>query len=438
MPKYSDGLILAWQLAAYEAGAASSASIEPGHFFVSLCKMCDLPLEDVLDGSSKGAVERKIAAIEAEVNELKSVFGKIGLDPKRFRRSLRAQLQGEDGERPSDGVMHRSSQSRRLFSRAERMCSDDACRVVGMLHLLRAIGEVEGAPWETIIEKMGVNRADLVGIPVGTGGSSAAHAEGDGLANDPSPRKRRTPFLDEFGRDLTKLAAEGKMPPMIGRREELRRLGRILLQQRRNNAILVGDAGVGKTCIVEGLAQRIVAGECPEQFRSKRIIEISMSPLVAGSKYRGDFEERIQGVLAEAGSDPSIVLFIDEMHTLVGAGSAGSGGMDAANILKPALARGDISCIGASTTREYRQYIEKDSALARRFQVVWVDEPTRGEALEIMQGLRPTLEQHHGLTISDEALEAAVEFSMRYATDLRLPDKAIDLVDEACARARFQ
>ncbi|MBI3464880.1 MAG: ATP-dependent Clp protease ATP-binding subunit [Planctomycetes bacterium] len=241
--------------------------------------------------------------------------------------------------------------------------------------------------------------------------------------------------LEKFGRDLTRLAAEGKLDPVIGRRNEMRTLAGVLMQKRKNSAILIGEAGVGKTCVVEGLAQRIVGPKPPSGLDGKRIVEVTLTALVAGAKYRGDFEERMQAVVREATSDPELILFIDEIHTLMGAG--GEGSSDAANILKPALARGDLRVIGATTVAEYRKYIEKDPALERRFQVVWVEEPTRQQAIEILRGLRAKLEEHHDLTISDDCVEAAVDLSMRYLADFRLPAKAIDLIDQACARARL-
>ena len=253
--------------------------------------------------------------------------------------------------------------------------------------------------------------------------------EGAGKA----PKRSRTPYLDKFGKDYTKLAREGRLETAIGRRGEIRKVAQILVQRKKNNPILVGDAGVGKTCIVEGLAHHIVQPDAPESIRSLKIIELGMGALVAGTKYRGDFEERLDMLLKEASSDPNIVLFFDEVHLMVGAGASGEGGMDAANILKPALARGEIKCIGATTTAEYHKFIEKDAALERRFQIVWVDEPTPKEAVQILRGIRPKYEEYYGISIPDEAIEAAVSLSVRYLPDFRLPDKAIDLIDQACS-----
>ena len=245
-----------------------------------------------------------------------------------------------------------------------------------------------------------------------------------------------TKTLDEYSRDLTEMARAGKLDPVVGRGKEVQRVIQILSRRTKNNPVLIGEPGVGKTAIAEGLAEKIVAGDVPEELREKRVVSLDLTGMLAGTKYRGDFEERIKNALDEVKANGNIILFIDELHTIIGAGAA-EGAIDASNIMKPALSRGEIQLVGATTLAEYRKHIEKDAALERRFQPVMVEEPTEEEALEILRGLRPKYEEHHKLTISDEALESAVKLSARYINDRFLPDKAIDLMDEAASRVRM-
>ncbi|MBU1124582.1 MAG: ATP-dependent Clp protease ATP-binding subunit [Candidatus Omnitrophica bacterium] len=254
--------------------------------------------------------------------------------------------------------------------------------------------------------------------------------------NNTQGSKTKTPALDAFGRDLTTLARDNKLDPVIDRHQEIERVIQILSRRTKNNPVLLGEAGVGKTAIVEGLAQLIVAGNVPEILRGKRIIVLDLALMVAGTKYRGQFEERIKAVMEEIKRSQDVIIFIDELHTLVGAGAA-EGAIDASNILKPALSRGEIQCIGATTLDEYRKYIEKDAALERRFQTIMVEPPNVGQAIEILKGLRDRYEAHHRVTFRDDALEAAAKFSDRYISGRFLPDKAIDIIDEAGARARL-
>ena len=249
--------------------------------------------------------------------------------------------------------------------------------------------------------------------------------------------KKSTQTLDQYSRDLTELARNGKLDPVIGRSEEIQRVIQILSRRTKNNPCLIGEPGVGKTAIAEGLAARIVEGDVPETIKGKRLLTLDLSGMVAGSKYRGEFEERIKRVINEVKADGNVLLFLDELHTIIGAGGA-EGAIDASNILKPSLARGEIQLIGATTLEEYRKYIEKDAALERRFQPVKVEEPTEEEAVLILRGLRPKYEEHHHVTITDEAVEAAVKLSKRYINDRFLPDKAIDLIDEASSKARLK
>ena len=275
---------------------------------------------------------------------------------------------------------------------------------------------------------------DLEGAEAGARGRS----DGGGSSESPSGKsKSKTPALDSFGRDLTELARQTKLDPVIGRQNEIERAIQVLCRRTKNNPVLLGEAGVGKTAIVEGFAQRVISGNVPEILADKRIVVLDLAMMVAGTKYRGQFEERIKAVMNEVRRAKNTILFIDELHTLVGAGGA-EGAIDAANVLKPALSRGEIQCIGATTLDEYRKYIEKDNALARRFQEVIVDPTSDGETVEILKGLRERYEKHHNVQITDDAVESAVELSARYITGRCLPDKAIDVIDEAGARVRLR
>ncbi len=301
---------------------------------------------------------------------------------------------------------------------------------IGTEHLLLGlIREGEGVA-ARVLNELGADleaiRSEVVNMLGGTSSERSATAK----------KKTNTPTLDEFSRDLTQQAEEGKLDPVIGREKEIERVIQILSRRTKNNPVLIGEPGVGKTAISEGLAQQIISGNVPEVLLNKRVILLDLSALVAGSKYRGEFEKRMKMVMEEIRQAGDIVLFIDELHTLVGAGAA-EGAIDAANILKPALARGELQCIGATTLDEYRKYIEKDAALERRFQSILVEENSPEEAVEILKGLRDNYEAHHKVKISDEAISAAVSLSHRYITDRFLPDKAIDLIDEASSKVRL-
>lgn len=315
---------------------------------------------------------------------------------------------------------------------------------IGTEHLLLALLGEEDCVAVRILENLGVSVNDLRQDILTFLGSASSDREartsgGRFGAQEGGNAGRGTdgaPTLKNYGRDLTALAKEGKIDPIIGRDSETERVIQILSRRTKNNPCLIGEPGVGKTAVVEGLAERIVAGNVPENLRDKTIVTLDIASMIAGAKYRGEFEERFKNVMEEVRKNPNIILFIDEIHTIIGAGAA-EGAVDAANIIKPALARGEMQVIGATTISEYRKHIEKDAALERRFQSVMVGEPTKEEAVEILKGLRDKYEAHHKLKISDEAIEAAVNLSARYIADRFLPDKAIDLVDEAASRLRI-
>ena len=309
--------------------------------------------------------------------------------------------------------------------------------LIGTEHILIAIIKDGKSTACRLLNTLNVNIQKLYVDLMGAMGDDApSEAAEDVAAGRVRPEKGNTPNLDNFSRDLTQMARDGKLDPVIGREREMKRVIQILSRRTKNNPCLIGEPGVGKTAVVEGLAQFIVSGNVPETIAKKRVVSLDLSGMVAGSKYRGEFEERIKKVLAEVRESGNVLLFIDEIHTIIGAGGA-EGAIDASNILKPSLARGEIQLIGATTLEEYRKYIEKDAALERRFQPVMVDEPTEAESIEILKGLRSRYEEHHKVTIQDEALVAAVRLSARYINDRFLPDKAIDLIDEASSKLRL-
>ncbi len=314
---------------------------------------------------------------------------------------------------------------------------------VGTEHLLLGLLREEKGIAASVLTDAGVNleaaRAEtlrLLGTEMPQGGAATPPGVTPAAPSGKGEKKSKTPALDHFCRDLTTLAAEGQLDPTIGRFKEIERVMEVLSRRKKNNPVLIGEPGVGKTAIVEGLAQLIANNECPDSLRDHRVLSLDMAAVIAGTKYRGQFEERLKAVMNEIAQNKLVILFIDELHTLVGAGAA-EGAIDASNMLKPALARGELQCVGASTLNEYRKYIEKDGALERRFQTVVVDPPSIDETVEILKGLRAKYEDHHRVTIPDETLVIAAKLSERYITDRFLPDKAIDVIDEAGARARL-
>ncbi len=329
--------------------------------------------------------------------------------------------------------------ARRVLEGSYREAVRFKASLIGTEHILIAMIRENDCVATRLLNTMGISIQRIYVDLMGAMGEDAAAGREDtqGARSSAASRGRtNTPTLDSFSRDLTALAREGKLDPVIGRKREIQRVVQILSRRTKNNPCLIGEPGVGKTAVVEGLAQMIAEGDVPETILQKRVLTLDLSGMVAGSKYRGEFEERIKKVLAEVMEDGEVLLFIDEIHTIIGAGGA-EGAIDASNILKPSLARGEIQLIGATTIEEYRKYIEKDAALERRFQPVTVEEPSEDEAYEILKGLRGRYEEHHKVTITDEALRAAVRLSARYINDRFLPDKAIDLIDEASSKLRL-
>ena len=347
----------------------------------------------------------------------------------------------EDLISPGDNieVMDRdgySPRTQRVLERASEEADRFECNEIGTEHLLMAIVLQGDCAAARLLNTMGVNSQKLFIDILGAMGEDPS-AYRDLMKSYSTSYNSATPVLDQYSRDLTDMAEAGLLDPVIGRKKEMERVIQILCRRGKNNPCLIGEPGVGKTAIVEGLAQDIVSGNVPDILLGKRLVSLDMSGLVAKSKYRGEFEERIKKVISEVSNAKNVLLFIDELHTIIGAGGA-EGSLDASNILKPALARGEVQVIGATTIEEYRKYVEKDAALERRFQPVMVEEPGVDETIEILTGLKGLYEKHHGVIITDEGVKAAVNLSARYINDRFLPDKAIDLMDEAAARIRLK
>ena len=367
------------------------------------------------------------------------ILAEFGVDQEKLMEligQLVAPPQGETAlKEPKDPQY--SPRSRKILEQALEDAESMEC-TAGTEHILLALLKETDCVGTRLLFTMGVNIQKLfAAVLTAMGFDNDTIAEEFQYArNVGNKRTTSTPTLDQYSRDLTELAAEGKLDPVVGRDKEISRLIQILSRRTKNNPCLVGEPGVGKTAIAEGLAQRIVMGMVPDTVKDKRLVVLDLSGMVAGSKYRGEFEERIKNVVQEVREHQGILLFIDELHTIIGAGGA-EGALDASNILKPSLSRGDIQLIGATTLEEYRKYIEKDAALERRFQPVTVEEPSAEETVEILRGLRPYYEKHHGVEITDEALDAAVKMSQRYINDRFLPDKAIDIIDEAASRIQL-
>ncbi|HCL08519.1 MAG TPA: ATP-dependent Clp protease ATP-binding subunit ClpC [Blautia sp.] len=332
-----------------------------------------------------------------------------------------------------------SPRTQKVLDSAEAEAQSTGCEKAGTEHLLLAMLRETDCVGTRLLYTMGVNIQKLYASVLGAMGYDNESIQEEfqaARAMQQGQKGSATPALDQYSRDLTQMAAEGRLDPVVGRDREITRLIQILSRRTKNNPCLVGEPGVGKTAIAEGLAQRIIAGTVPDTIRDKRLVVLDLSGMVAGSKYRGEFEERIRKVVDEVRENQGILLFIDELHTIIGAGGA-EGALDASNILKPSLSRGELQIIGATTLEEYRKYIEKDAALERRFQPITVEEPSEEETYEILKGLRPYYERHHKVEILDEALEAAVKMSVRYINDRFLPDKAIDLIDEAASKVQL-
>ena len=368
------------------------------------------------------------ALLEQQGGSIKPLLLQVGFDINSLRKALSKELDQLPKIQNPTGDVNMSQDLARLLNQADRLAQQKGDQFISSeLVLLAAMDE--NSKLGKLLLGQGVSKKALE--------NAISNLRGGEAVNDPNAEESRQ-ALDKYTVDLTKRAEEGKLDPVIGRDDEIRRTIQVLQRRTKNNPVLIGEPGVGKTAIAEGLAQRIINGEVPDGLKGKRLLSLDMGALIAGAKFRGEFEERLKSLLNELSKqEGQIILFIDELHTMVGAGKA-EGSMDAGNMLKPALARGELHCVGATTLNEYRQYIEKDAALERRFQKVLVDEPSEEDTIAILRGLKERYEVHHKVAITDGAIIAAAKLSHRYITDRQLPDKAIDLIDEAASRIRME
>ena len=428
--KLSLAVQVVWRMAVKEAIASGHEKIEPEHLFEALTRGKDFRQSQSLEALRSQGVD--IEGLAAELEAVPEALEKKGLNPAKLRRAVREKLGRGGFERGSQGggVIHRSARTKKVFTEAERMAGDFHAETVTALSLFVALLAEDASAIALVLAEAGVNASTMKEAVLQNGGMKQKRAAAKAESKEDAPPKS---MLERFGRDLTAEARAGKLPQVIGRRKEILQVVQTLARSTKSNPMLVGEPGVGKTAIVEALAQRIAQGKESAFLEVKRLVELNAGALVAGTKYRGEFEERMKKLLEEIKATPGLIVFIDEIHTLIGAGDR-KGGMDAANLLKPALARGDFKCIGATTLAEYRTYIESDAALERRFEKIMVPEPTRDETVQILTGLRKRFETHHHVLIAEGAIEAAVDLAIRFDADHRLPDKAIDLLDRACAQ----
>ena len=370
-----------------------------------------------------------LALLEQENGLTVEILNILGIDAEAVKQQVEAALDRSPKIAHEAPQVYATPRATRLLDNAAREAKRLKDEFIGIEHLLIAIVNEREGESARILGQFGLNQEKIY--------NALQKIRGTHRITDPRAESKYR-SLEKYGRDLTDLARQGKLDPVIGREEEIKRVMQVLSRRTKNNPVIIGEAGVDKTAIAEGLAHKIVSGDVPDSLKDRRVVALDMGALVAGSKFRGEFEERLKAVMDEVRqSQGEVVLFIDEIHNVVGAGAA-EGAIDASNMLKPALARGELQCVGATTLDEYRKHIEKDKALERRFHPVFISEPSVEATIEMLHGLRPRYEAHHKIKITDEALEAAAKLSQRYVSDRFLPDKAIDLIDEAASKLRIE
>ncbi|HEX9848910.1 ATP-dependent Clp protease ATP-binding subunit [Candidatus Deferrimicrobium sp.] len=427
---------MTWEIGAAEAARLRHPFIEREHLLIGLCSLGKIL--QYLDYTRIASLP--IDLLREEADGLERVLAPLGITDASMRRGVRSRLRPGNVFH-TERVVHRSMECKRYFRRAGEIVKEEG--EVAVRHLFAAVLEDPGPVISAVLAGAGISpgvlREKMLAGREPVQEPISVREEAGDLPVPPEPLSSETPLLDRYGRDITRTAREGRLLPFVDSdrtRNTLRQLIKVLMMPTKNNPVLVGEAGVGKTAIVEALAERIALGRDRRFLAGRRLVELSMADMVAGTKYRGEFEERLTRLIEEVRSHPEVILFIDEFHTVAGAGRAEGAPMDAGNIMKPALARGELRCIGATTITEYRRSVEKDPALERRFQPVQVAEPGRDETLAILQGVRAHRERHFGVTITDETLSATVELAVRFDPTHFLPDKAIDLLDRACAECR--
>ena len=426
---------IAMRIAVYEAFKGSFDQIHPEHILLGICSIDKLVNNGYTNFKSRNEIgqinSHEIWAFHGENDDIKDIFNFFSLDPITIRKNLRSYIESNYHTSPYSPIVLEKPigdfrwQHNKYFNHAQSLALNGGYEEVTALHILVAIMELPTPGIKIVLDKNPMEIANDINLKLKHYKPQSSKTGFDGLEST------ETPYISQIGTNLTRLATEGKIEPLIGREDELLQLVRTLMRKKKNNPLLVGEAGVGKTALVRALAQKIADKQVPQALMNKKIYEIDMQSVVSGTKYRGEMEQKMQIIIKEA-KNPNIILFVDEFHTVMGAGLSEGTILDVSNMMKPALESGEMTCIGATTLAEYRRYVERDQAFARRFHHFIVEEPTKKDTLEILNGLRKNYEEHHHVQITDEAIEYAVKLSIRYLHQKKLPDKALDLLEDAC------